>query len=60
MGREMVNIVFLDFSSDLGTVTHRILIMKPLNYVLDEQTGRWLNGQTQRVVLTGAKSTEGQ
>lgn len=44
-----------------NTVYHKILTGKLLKYRLDEQTGRWtknwLNGQAQRVMISGMKSS---
>ena len=55
-----VDIVDLDFSKAFDTVSHKIITDKLLVYGLDKQTVRWienwLNGQAQRVVISGTKS----
>jgi len=48
-----VDVVYL--ASD--TVSHRILIGKLRKCGLDEQTENWLNGRTQRVVISSAVSS---
>jgi len=56
-----VDIVYLDFSKALDTVSQMMLIQKLVKYGLDEQAVRWienwLNGQAQRVVVSGRKSS---
>ena len=56
-----VDVVYLDFSRAFDSVSHMILIEKLLMYGLDEETVRWvenwLNGEAQRVVISGAKSS---
>jgi len=59
-----VDIVYLDFSKVYGAVFHRILIEKLMKYGTDKQMIRrienWLNGQAQRVLISGAKSSGSQ
>jgi len=59
-GRAM-DVVYLDFSNALDTVSHKILLGKLRKCGLDEWTVRWienwLNGRTQRVVISGAESS---
>lgn len=54
-----VDIVSLDFSKAFSTVSHEILKKKLVKYGLGEQVvswiENWLNGQAQRVVMSGAK-----
>ncbi|PKU34198.1 rna-directed dna polymerase from mobile element jockey-like [Limosa lapponica baueri] len=56
-----VDVVYLDFSKAVDTVSHSILIGKLRKYGLDEWTVRWtenwLNGRAQRVVISGAESS---
>ena len=56
-----MDIVYLDFQKAFDTVPHRILIEKLVAHGLDEQTvcwvKHWLDGQSQRVVVNGAKSS---
>jgi len=56
-----VDVVYLDFSKALDTVFHNILLGKLSKCGLDEWSVRWtenwLNGRTQRVVVSGAKSS---
>ena len=55
-----VGVVYLDFSKAFDTVSHNILIGKLRKRGLDEWSVRWienwLNGRTQRVVVSGAES----
>jgi len=59
-GRAM-DVVYLDFSKAFDTVSHNILLGKLRKYGLDEWSVRWiekwLNGRTQRVVISGAESS---
>jgi len=61
-GRAM-NVVYLDFSKGFDTVSHNILLEKLRKCGLDERSVRWiekwLNGRTQRVVISGAESSWG-
>jgi len=54
-----VDVVYLDFSKAFDTVSHSILINKLRKCGLDERLVRWienwLNGRTQRVVISGAE-----
>jgi len=56
-----VGIVYLDFSKAFDTASHKILIDKVFMYGLVEQmvrwTENWLNGQAQRMVISGTKSS---
>ena len=56
-----VNVVYLDFSKAFNTVSDDILLGKLRNCGLDEWSVRWiknwLNGRTQRVVISGAESS---
>ncbi|PKU31932.1 rna-directed dna polymerase from mobile element jockey- hypothetical protein [Limosa lapponica baueri] len=56
-----VDIVYLDFSKAFVSISHNILIGKLRKYELDEWTVRWtenwLNGRSQRVVISGAESS---
>jgi len=56
-----VDVVYLDFSKAFDTVSHNILLGKLRKCGLDEWTVRWienwLNGRTQRVVISGAESS---
>jgi len=56
-----VDDVHLDFSKAFDTVPHTILLEKLRAYGLDECTLRriknWLDGQAQRVVVNGVKSS---
>jgi len=56
-----VDAVYLDFSKAFDTVSYNILIGKLRKCGLDEWTVRWienwLNGRTQRVVISGAESS---
>ena len=53
-----MDVVYLDFSKAFDTVSHNILLGKVRKYGLDEWSVRWtenwLNGRTQRVVVSGA------
>jgi len=59
-GRAVV-VVYLDFSKASDTFSHKILIGKLGKYGLDEWrvrwTENWLNGRTQRVVISGTESS---
>ena len=54
-----VDVVYLDFSKALDTVSHNILLGKLRKCGLDEWSVRWtenwLNGRTQRVVMSSAE-----
>jgi len=56
-----VDVVYLDFSKAFDTVSHNILIGKLRKCGLDEWSVRWienwLNGRTQRVVMSSAESS---
>jgi len=56
-----VDVVYLDFSKAFNTVSHDILLGKLRNCGLDEWSVRWienwLNGRTQRVVVSSAESS---
>jgi len=56
-----VDVVYLDFSKAFDTVSHNILLGKLRKYELDEWSVKWienwLNGRTQRVVISGAESS---
>jgi len=56
-----VDVVYLDFSKASDTVSHNILLGKLTKYGLDEWSVRcienWLNGRTQRVVISSAESS---
>jgi len=56
-----VDVVYLDFSKAFDTVSHDILLGKLRKYGLDEWSVKWienwLNGRTQRVVISGAESS---
>jgi len=56
-----VDVVYLDFSKAFDTVSHNILLGKLRKRGLDEWSVKWienwLNGQTQRVVISGAESS---
>jgi len=58
---EAVDVVYLDFSKAFDTVPHSILLEKPAAHGLDGCTlhwiKNWLNGQAQRVVVNGVKSS---
>jgi len=55
------DVVYLDFSKAFDTVSHNILLGKLRKCGLDEWLVRWienwLNGRTQRVVISGAESS---
>jgi len=59
-GRAM-DVVYLDFSKAFDTVSHNILLGKLRKCGLDEWSVKcienWLNGRTQRVVVSGAESS---
>jgi len=56
-----VDVVYFDFSKASDTVSHNILLGKLRKFGLHEWTVRWtenwLNGRTQRVVISGAESS---
>jgi len=56
-----VDVVCLDFSKPFDTVSHNILIGKLRKCGLDEWSvswiENWLNGRTQRAVISGAESS---
>jgi len=56
-----VDVVYLDFSKALDTVSHNILLGKLRKCGLDEWSARWienwLNGRTQRVVVSCTESS---
>jgi len=56
-----VDVVYLDFSKAFDTVSHDILLGKLRKCGLDEWSVRWietwLNGRTQRVVISGTESS---
>jgi len=56
-----VDVVYLDFSKAFDTVPHSILLEKLAAHGLDGCTlhciKNWLNGQAQRVVVNGVKSS---
>jgi len=56
-----VDVIYLDFSKAFDTAPHSILLEKLDDHGLDGCTLHWikdsLNGQTQRVVVNGAKSS---
>ncbi|GAB0205277.1 mitochondrial enolase superfamily member 1 [Grus japonensis] len=56
-----VDVVYLDFSKAFDTVSHSILIGKLRKCGLDEWAVRWvenwLNGRTQRVVISSTESS---
>jgi len=58
--RRAVDVIHLDFSKAFGTVSNNILLGKLRKCGLDEWTVRWiknwLNGRTQRVVISGSES----
>jgi len=53
--------LFIDFSKAFDTVSHNILLGKLRKCVLDERSVRWIenwvNGGTQRVVISCAESS---
>ncbi|KAK4807856.1 hypothetical protein QYF61_007762 [Mycteria americana] len=51
-----VDVVYLDFSKAFGTISHSILLEKLAARGLDRCTLCWLDGQAQRVVVTGVYS----
>jgi len=56
-----MDVVYLDFSKAFNTLSHNILPGKLRKCGLDEWSVRWienwLNGRTQRVVISGAESS---
>lgn len=56
-----VGVVHLDFRKAFDTVSDKILVDKLLNYGLKRQTAmwieNWLNGQSQRMVISDAESS---
>ena len=56
-----VDVVYLDFSKAFDTVPHHILMEKLAAHGLDGRTlcwvKHWLDGQAQRVVFSGVKSS---
>jgi len=56
-----VDVVYRDFSKAFDTVSHNILLGKLRKCGLDEWLvrwiGNWLNGRTQRAVISGAESS---
>jgi len=56
-----VDVVYLDFSKVFDMVSHNILLGKLRKCGLDEWSVRWienwLNGRTQRVVVSGTESS---
>jgi len=56
-----VDVVYLDFSKIFDTVSHNILLGKLRKCGLDEWSMTWiedwLNGRTQRVVISSAESS---
>jgi len=56
-----VDVVYLDFSKAFDAVSHNILLGKLRTCGLDEWSGRWtenwLNGRTQKVVISGMESS---
>jgi len=56
-----VDVVYLDFSKAFDTVSHNIVLGKLRKCGLDEWSVRWienwLNGRTQRAVISGAESS---
>jgi len=59
--RRAVDVVYLDFSKTFDTVSHNILLGKLGKCGLDEWSVRWienwLNGPTQRVIISSAESS---
>jgi len=56
-----VDVLYLDFSKAFDTIPHNILLEKLAAHGLDGCTLRWIknwtNGQAQRVVVNGVKSS---
>ena len=59
--RRAVEVICLDFSKALDAVSHNIPIDKLTKYILDKWTVRWmkkwLNGQTQSIMISSTKSS---
>ena len=54
-----MDVVCLDFSKELDTISHNILVMKLRKCGIDEWTVRWIeNCQTGRAQRVGISSTE--
>jgi len=57
----VTDVVYLDFSKTFDTVSHNVLLGKLRKCGLDEWSVRWienwLNGRTQRVVISSAESS---
>ena len=57
-----VDIVYQDLTKTFNSVSHKTLKEKLMKYGLDEQAARWienwLNGQAQRVVISGTKASQ--
>ena len=60
-GSKAVNVVYLDFSKAFDTVPHNIFMEKLAAHGLDGRTlcwvKHWLDGEAQRVVVNGVKSS---
>ncbi|PKU29927.1 rna-directed dna polymerase from mobile element jockey-like [Limosa lapponica baueri] len=52
-----VSVVYLDFSKAFDTISHSIPLEKLVVHGLDGCVTTWLDGQPQRVVVNGAKSS---
>ena len=56
-----MDVVYFDFSKTFDTISHKILLGKLRKCGLDEWSVRWiknwLNGRTQRVVISGVESS---
>ncbi|KAJ7424166.1 RNA-directed DNA polymerase from mobile element jockey-like protein [Pitangus sulphuratus] len=59
--RRAVHVVYLEFSKAFDTVSHKVLLVKLRKCGLDEWTVKWiknwLNGRTQRIVISGVESS---